>query len=141
MAPFTSTAGGLLHTGGRQDYCRKTSGESVRAKWTEAGPLLGWVWLCEDPCVSTQVQDWAWGLPSLCHSTDLLFYKGLAHSLTGECQSPSACTRQEASLSVFHPAPGHTPAQDTVFRLGTWEVGAGKAGVKVLARDLPGISL
>lgn len=32
QVPFTSTASGLIHTGGRQDHCRKTSRVGVRGR-------------------------------------------------------------------------------------------------------------
>lgn len=32
QVPFTSTAGGLIYTGGRQDHCTKTSRVGVRGR-------------------------------------------------------------------------------------------------------------
>ena len=60
QVPFTSTAGGLIHTGGRQDHCRKTSGVGVRGREGRR-PLLGLgVSLLKDPWVSSNLWGWDW---------------------------------------------------------------------------------
>lgn len=62
QVPFTSTAGGLLHTGGRQDHCKKDKWGGCWGREERGGVPLGLGVSLGGPLGQHRAVEWACGV-------------------------------------------------------------------------------